>query len=109
MHHSWAVSIASTNRVKSGAPWPYRSRVFPLRCGASGLLFDADGVGPMRPGAVSFMACDLGYLNGEIRRLAHFANPFGTRLSPMSQVRGVTYVSGLDTIELAERESCQRS
>jgi hypothetical protein len=30
-------------------------------------------------------------------------NPFGTRLSPMSQVRSVTYVSGLDKFEHGER------
>jgi len=28
--------------------------------------------------------------------LQPFDNPFGTRLSPMSSVRSVTYVSGLD-------------
>ena len=26
-------------------------------------------------------------------------NPFGTRLSPMSWVRGVAYVSGLDNVQ----------
>jgi hypothetical protein len=30
-------------------------------------------------------------------------NPFGTRLSSMSWVRGVTYVSGTDLRSLAER------
>ena len=45
---------------------------------------------------VSFMHYDLGYFDLEQKTLQPLDNPFGTRLSPMSQVRGVTYVSGLD-------------
>src|SRR5882672_1221916 len=37
----------------------------------------------------------VGYLDLE-QTLQPLDNPFGTRLSPMSWVRGVTYVSGLD-------------
>jgi hypothetical protein len=46
---------------------------------------------------VSFMHYDLGYFDLEQKTLQPLDNPFGTRLSPMSQVRSVTYVSGLDT------------
>ena len=45
---------------------------------------------------VSFMHYDLGYFDLEQKTLQPLDNPLGTRLSPMSQVRGVTYVSGLD-------------
>ena len=45
---------------------------------------------------VSFMHYDLGYIDLEQRTLQTIDNPFGTRLSPMSQVQTVTYVSGLD-------------
>ena len=38
----------------------------------------------------------LGSTLGEQITLKPLDNPFGTRLSPMSQVRSVTYVSGLD-------------
>lgn len=44
----------------------------------------------------SLMRCDLGYIDLEQRTLQTIDNPFGTRLSPMSQVRTVTYVSGSD-------------
>ena len=44
----------------------------------------------------SFMHYDLGYLDLEQRTLQPLDNPFGTRLSPISEVRSVTYVSGLD-------------
>ena len=39
----------------------------------------------------------------EQRPLQALDNPFGTRLSLMSQVRGVTHVSGTDRSRLAER------
>ena len=52
---------------------------------------------------VSFMHYDLGYFDLEQETLQPLDNPFGTRLSPMSQVRSVTYVSGLDRSSLAER------
>jgi hypothetical protein len=45
---------------------------------------------------VSFMHYDLGYFDLEQKTLQPLDNPFGTRLSPMSQVRPVTHVSGLD-------------
>lgn len=45
---------------------------------------------------VSFMHYDLGYIDLEQRTLQTIDNPFGTRLSPMSQVRPVTYVFGPD-------------
>ncbi|HEX7012193.1 MAG TPA: IS481 family transposase [Steroidobacteraceae bacterium] len=43
---------------------------------------------------LSFMHYDLGYIDLEQRTLQTIDNPFGTRLSPMSQVQSVTYVSG---------------
>ncbi len=46
---------------------------------------------------VSFMHFDLGYIDLEQRTLQTIDNPFATRLSPMSQVRTVTHVSGPDT------------
>ena len=46
---------------------------------------------------VSFMHYDLGYFDLEQKTLQPLDNPFGPRLSPMSQVRSVTYVSGPDT------------
>src|SRR5664279_4284590 len=45
---------------------------------------------------VSFLHYDLGYFDLEQKTLQPLDNPFGTRLSPMSWVRPVTYVSGLD-------------
>jgi hypothetical protein len=45
---------------------------------------------------VSFMHYDLGYFDLEQKTLQPLDNPFGTRLSPMSQVRSVTHVSGPD-------------
>jgi hypothetical protein len=39
---------------------------------------------------------DLGYFDLEQKTLQPLDNPFGTRLSPMSQVRPVTYVFGPD-------------
>jgi len=47
---------------------------------------------------VSFMNYDLGYIDLEQRTLQTIDNPFGTTLSPMSQVRSVTHVSGPDTV-----------
>ncbi|MBY5314779.1 hypothetical protein GR210_03825 [Rhizobium leguminosarum] len=44
---------------------------------------------------VSFMRYDLGYIDLEQRTLQTIDNPFGTRLSPMSLGRSVTYVSGM--------------
>ncbi|MGB8604774.1 hypothetical protein [Bradyrhizobium sp.] len=41
-------------------------------------------------------AYDLGYFELEQKTLQPLTNPFGTRLSPLSLVRPVTYVSGLD-------------
>ncbi len=38
------------------------------------------------------MHYDLGYFDEEQKTLQPFDNPFGTRLSPMSWVRSVTYV-----------------
>ena len=45
---------------------------------------------------VSFMSYDLGFIDLEQKTLQPLDNPFGPRLSPMSQVRSVTHVSGLD-------------
>jgi hypothetical protein len=42
------------------------------------------------------MHYDLGYFDLEQKTLQPLDNPFGTRLSPMSWVRGVAYVSGPD-------------
>ena len=43
----------------------------------------------------SFMHDDRGYIDLEQRTLQPLDNPVGPRLSPMSQVRSVPYVSGL--------------
>ena len=43
------------------------------------------------------MRYDLGYIDLEQKTLQIIENPFGTRLSPMSWVQSVTYVSGSDT------------
>jgi len=45
---------------------------------------------------VSFMDYDLGYFHLETRLLEPLANPFGPKVLPMSQVRCVIHVSGLD-------------
>lgn len=45
---------------------------------------------------VSFMDYDLGYFNLDTQVLEPLANPFGPKLLPMSPVRCVTHVSGLD-------------
>ena len=46
---------------------------------------------------VSFMSYDLGFIDLEQKTLQPLDNPFGPRLSPMSWVRSVTYLSGPDT------------
>ena len=48
---------------------------------------------------VSFMSYDLGFIDLEQKTLQPLDNPFGPRLSPMSQVRSVTYLSGSDKCE----------
>jgi hypothetical protein len=45
---------------------------------------------------VSFMHCDLGYIDLEQRAVRTIGNPFGTRLSPTSWAQSVTHVSGPD-------------
>jgi hypothetical protein len=45
---------------------------------------------------VSFMRYDPGYFDLEQKTLQSLDDPFGTRLSPMSWVRSVTHVSGLE-------------
>ena len=47
---------------------------------------------------------DPGHFGLERKTLQPLDNPFGTRLSPLPQVRSVTHVSGLDKNKLAERE-----
>jgi hypothetical protein len=42
------------------------------------------------------MRYDLGYIDLEARTLQPLDKPFGPRLSPMSWVRSLTHVSGLD-------------
>jgi hypothetical protein len=54
------------------------------------------------------MYYDLGYIDLEQKTLQTIDNPFGTRLSPMSQVHSVTYVSGPDNCEMAEREGAYK-
>jgi hypothetical protein len=46
---------------------------------------------------VSFISYDLGFIDLEQKTLQPLDNPFGPRLSPMSWVRSVTYLSGPDT------------
>ena len=50
------------------------------------------------------MHYDLGYFDLEQKTLQLLDNPFGPRLSPMSQVRSVTEISGPDKGSLAEGE-----
>jgi hypothetical protein len=57
------------------------------------------GCRPKRHWLVSFISYDLGYIDLEQRTLQTIDNPFGTRLSAMSQVRSLTNVSGLYTWE----------
>ena len=49
------------------------------------------------------MHYDPGYFDLEQKTLQLLDNPFGPRLSPMSQVRSVTEISGPDKGSLAER------
>ena len=53
---------------------------------------------------LSFMDYDLGYFDRETRVLEPLENPFGPKVLPMSQVRCVTHVSGLDPLKLARPE-----
>jgi hypothetical protein len=56
------------------------------------------------------MRCHLGYFDVEQKILQPLDNPFGTRLSPMSWLRSVTHVSGLNTqVEMAEPEGFEPS
>ena len=57
---------------------------------------------------VSFMSYDLGVIDLEQKTLQPLDNPLGPRLSPMSQVRCVTYVSGLDTKSLVRLREANR-
>ena len=45
----------------------------------------------------SFMLLRFGYFDLEQKTLQPLDNPFGPRLSPMSQVQSVTYLSGSDS------------
>ena len=54
---------------------------------------------------VSFMHYDLGYIDLEQKTLQPIDNPFGTRLSPMSQEQIVTCVSGSDRLARASNPS----
>jgi hypothetical protein len=56
---------------------------------------------------VSFMNYGLGYFDLEQRTLQPLDNPFGTRLSPMSQVRSVTHVFGLDRVKMVAGEGLE--
>ncbi len=49
---------------------------------------------------IGFRRCDPGHIDLEQKTLLARENPFGTRLSPMSQVQTVTYVSGSDNQRL---------
>ena len=49
---------------------------------------------------VSFMHHDLGYIDLEQKTLQTIDNPFGARVSPMSQGQSVTHVSGSDKREI---------
>jgi hypothetical protein len=55
------------------------------------------------------MRHDLGYFDLERKTLQPLDNPFGTRLSPMSWVRGATYVSGPDMIAMVSAEGLEPS
>jgi hypothetical protein len=56
---------------------------------------------------VSFMTYDLAYIDLAQRTLQTIDNPFGTRSSPVSQVRSVTQVSGPDESARWRRVSAQ--
>jgi hypothetical protein len=53
---------------------------------------------------VGFMRYDLDFIDLAQKTLQPLDNPFGPGLSPMSQVRSVTHVSGTDRRQLAEGE-----
>jgi hypothetical protein len=55
------------------------------------------------------MHYDLGYFDLEQKTLQPLDNPFGTRLSPMSQVCSVTHVSGPDRFCLVSAEGLEPS
>jgi hypothetical protein len=48
---------------------------------------------------VSVMRDDLGHFDLEQKTLHPLDNPFGTRASPMSQVRNVSHATGLDKVK----------
>ena len=58
---------------------------------------------------ISFMHYDLGYIDLEQKTLQPIDNPFGTRLSPMSQERDVTHVSGSDRAKLERAKGFEPS
>ena len=58
---------------------------------------------------VSFMHYDLGYFDLEQKTLQPLDNPFGAKLSLMSQVRSVTDVSGPDMITMVSAEGLEPS
>jgi hypothetical protein len=64
---------------------------FPLAGQLVGLKEVEDGIW-----LVSFMHYDLGYIDLEQKTFQPIDNPFGTRLSPISQEQVVTCVSGSD-------------
>lgn len=50
------------------------------------------------------MDYDLGYIDLEQRILQTIDNPFGMRLSPMSEEQSVTYVFGMGNLETGAGE-----
>jgi hypothetical protein len=64
---------------------------FPLAGQLVGLREVEDGIW-----LISFMHYDLGYIDLEQKTFQPIDNPFGTRLSPISQEQVVTCVSGSD-------------
>ncbi len=58
---------------------------------------------------VSFMDYDLGYFDLETRVLEPLENPFGPKVLPMSPVRSVTHVSGLDHWKVVGAEGLEPS
>ena len=50
----------------------------------------------------SFMRYDLGYFDLKQKTLQPIDNPFGTRLSPMSEIRSVTYLPRPDNLALVQ-------
>jgi hypothetical protein len=102
------------NRVSS--PVSVARRLIPVRVFAG----QAVGINEVQDDIwlVSFMDYDLGYFDLETRVLEALENPFGPKVLPMSQVRCVTHVPGLDPLrsgapkgtilELFSAISCQR-